>query len=292
MVETVNGKVVVSIERWQKVSLEPKLGDNSNAYTGCFTAYRKNKLNINLRKCWVCNIWRTYHVDHKTNETLITQLHLMVTSHGDISWDDREMAGQIHYHHGLLPDNTPDDDTINEATKTMGIIIIGKKQLCCMNHWVLARALLVELQHEQPELAQLPDEFQYTIHDCETCSLFTESIYDTLWSKAQSKSDISSDDDKKNPYQPPYHLSPKEDVEWKCDLGKALCTGGMRLSCCHYGSPVQLESKKDCGLCMCINFQVVDHITRRYLYPLPYSEELVQLLGGLNWLPRIEATSS
>ena len=58
----------------------------------------------------------------------------MWLTQGDIPWEDREKAAQIHYLRGLRPDSEPDDDTIKEAARTMGIEIIGKKHLRRMSH--------------------------------------------------------------------------------------------------------------------------------------------------------------
>jgi len=74
----------------------------------------------------------------------------MWITQGDISWDDGEKAAQIHYLRGLPPDSEPDDDTIKEAARTMGIKIIGKKQLRLMDHQVLARVFMVRVWYDEP----------------------------------------------------------------------------------------------------------------------------------------------
>jgi len=108
----------------------------------------------------------------------------------DISWDDREKAAQIHYLRGLWPDSEPEDDTIKEAARTMGIDIIGKKQFSCRDHRVLARVFMVRVPYDEPESAQPPDEFQSMLHDFDNCGLFAELMYDTTRSKRQCKIDI------------------------------------------------------------------------------------------------------
>jgi hypothetical protein len=126
IVETANDNAEDGIERRQQVRLKLKLGDDGYAYTGWFTVYDIKGFDIILGKGWVGDINGTYHIDHQTNEMWITQ--------GDIRWEDREKAARIHYLRGLQPDSKPDDDTIKEAARTMGIKIIGKKHLCHMSH--------------------------------------------------------------------------------------------------------------------------------------------------------------
>jgi hypothetical protein len=126
MVEMANDKVEDSIERRQQVRLKLKLGDDGYAYTGWFTVCNVKGFDIILGKRWVGDINGTYHIDHRTNEMWITQ--------GDIPWEDREKAAQIHYLHGLRPENELDDNTIKESARTMGIEIFSKKHLRRMSH--------------------------------------------------------------------------------------------------------------------------------------------------------------
>jgi hypothetical protein len=126
IVETVNDKVEDSIERQQQVCLKLELGDDGYVYTGWFTVYNVKGFVIILGKCWVRDINGPYHIDHRTNEMWITQ--------GDISWDGRDKAARIYYLCGLWPDSEPDDDTIKEAARSMGIELIAKKPLRQMDH--------------------------------------------------------------------------------------------------------------------------------------------------------------
>lgn len=92
-------------------------------------------LDIICGKCWVSGINGIYHTNHKTNEMLNTQ--------GDISWDNRERAAQMHYICGIQLDCEPDDNTIKEVAWTKDVQIIGKQQLHHMDHRVLAKTFMV-----------------------------------------------------------------------------------------------------------------------------------------------------
>jgi hypothetical protein len=143
-------------------------------------------------KHWVRDINRTYHIDHRINKIWITQ--------GDIPWEDKDKAAQIHYLRCLRADSKPDDDTINEAARTMYIEIIGQKHPHHMSHRLLARVFMVRVQYDNPEPVQPPDKFQIILHNFEPCGLFAEPMYNTNCSKPQFKIDISPEDDKKVPY--------------------------------------------------------------------------------------------
>jgi len=203
---------------------------------------------------------------------LITEQTILWITHGDIPWDDREKAARIHYLCGLLADSEQDDNTIKEAARTLCSEIIAKNQLRRMDHRILAMAFMVRVQYEEPEPAQPPDEFQCMLRDLEICGAFTELTYDSTRSKPQFKVDISPEDGKETPYQPPYCLSPKEDAELQRQLEKALCNGWIRPSRSHYGSPVLFISKKDIGVHMCIDYRAVNHFTRKDRDRLPRIE--------------------
>jgi hypothetical protein len=85
---------------------------------GWFTVYNRKEFDIILGKRWVRDLTGMYPIDHRKNEMWITQRV--------ISCDDRDMAARIHYLRGLCPDSEPDDDTMKEAARTMGIDIIDK----------------------------------------------------------------------------------------------------------------------------------------------------------------------
>lgn len=169
----------------------------------------------------------------------------------------------------------------------MGIEIIRNKSLRHRDHRVLARAFMVRVQYNDPELAQPPDEFQCMLCDVENFGLFAEPTYDTTQSQPQFSIIVSPEDDKEAPYQPPYRLSPKEDAELKRQLEKALCNRWIMPRSSHHGSPVLFVPKKDGGLRMCINYWAVNRITRRDPCPLPHIEELVQPLGSSNCFSKI-----
>ena len=79
----------------------------------------------------------------------------------------------------------------------MDIEIIGKKQLCHLDHWGLSSAFVVWVWYDAPESVRLPDILEYMLHNSENCGLLTEQAYDTFLSKSQFKIDISPADDKK-----------------------------------------------------------------------------------------------
>jgi hypothetical protein len=105
-----------------------------------------------------------YHINDRRNEMSITEL--------DIPWVVREKALRIHYLHGLPPHSKPDDDTIKEASQTMGIKIICKEQLHRNDHQVLARAFILRVQYSKPATAPPSDEFDRMRYDFQKCGVF------------------------------------------------------------------------------------------------------------------------
>lgn len=72
-----------------------------------------------------------------------------------------------------------------------------------------------------PDSEESPDEFEQLLRVYEKCSQCAEPLYETL-SKSQLRSYIWPKDGKNALFQPPYQLSPKEDVELHHTLEKAL----------------------------------------------------------------------
>jgi len=95
------------------------------------------------------------------------------------------MAVGILHLRGVWPDRGPDDYTVKYAAQSMGIEIIGKKQLCDMDHRVFARVFMVRVQYDESESAQAPDQFQWMLQDFENCAFIAEPMYDTMRSKPQ-----------------------------------------------------------------------------------------------------------
>jgi len=90
------------------------------------------------------------------------------------------------------------------------------------------------------------------------------------------------------PYWPRYHLSAQGDAELQWQLKKALRNGWIQPSNSHYGSPVLCVPETVGGLPMWIKNRAADRIIWKDWYPLPVIEELVQLLGGLNFFHMID----
>lgn len=104
----------------------------------------------------------------------------------------------------------------------------------------------------------------------------------------QFRIEISPDDHKNAPYKPPLRQSSTEDAELQPQLKCVLRNGWIRPSSSHYGCPVLFVPKQDGSLRICIDYCTINHITKKERYSLPHIEELVQLLGGLLYLSKID----
>jgi len=111
----------------------------------------------------------------------------MLNTQGDISWDNRERAAQMHYICGIQLDCEPDDNTIKEVAWTKDVQIIGKQQLHHMDHRVLAKTFMVWVWFNVPDLAELPDKFLCMLRNIEMCGVFAQPMYDTTLSQPHLK---------------------------------------------------------------------------------------------------------
>jgi len=100
--------------------------------------------------------------------------------------------------------------------------------------------------------------------------------------------DRSPDKIEKAPYRPQYHLSPNEDMELQWQFEKAFHNRWIWPSSTNHGSPFEFVPKITGGLGMCIDYQTVNHITKKDRYPLPHIHKHVQPLGGSTWVSKID----
>jgi hypothetical protein len=74
-------------------------------------------------------------------------------------------------------------------------------------------------------------------------------------------------------------LSPPQVVELRAQLTKMLEAGIIQPSNSPYGAPVLFTPKKDCGLCLCIDFRALNHQTVKDQFLIPLAEDLFDHLG-------------
>jgi len=72
IVKTANDRVDDSIERWDQVCKQLRLGDDGEVYIGWFTIYNSKGIDILLRKCWVHKNFQTHSINHDMNEICIS----------------------------------------------------------------------------------------------------------------------------------------------------------------------------------------------------------------------------
>lgn len=78
--------------------------------------------------------------------------------------------------------------------------------------------------------------------------------------------------------RPMYRSSAKEKLEVEAQVKKLLAQGFIQPSNSPYGSPVLFVQKKDGGLRMCVDYRVLNNLTRKDKHPLPRIDDLLDRL--------------
>ena len=79
-----------------------------------------------------------------------------------------------------------------------------------------------------------------------------------------------------------YRCSVVENNELKRQIQEVLQKGHIRPSSSPYGSPIMLVQKKDGTWRLCIDYRVLNKITVRNRYPIPWIDDLLDQLKGEN----------
>jgi len=81
-------------------------------------------------------------------------------------------------------------------------------------------------------------------------------------------------------FHPPYRISPREEEEFRRNIGKAICCSGIQLTRSDFGSPVLFVAKPDSTRQMWIDYRPVNAITVKDRYPLPHIKDLLNYMHG------------
>ena len=90
---------------------------------------------------------------------------------------------------------------------------------------------------------------------------------------------------------PPYRMAPTELRELKAQLEELLSKGFIRPSISPWGAPVLFMKKKDGNLRLCIDYRLLNRVTIRNQYPLPWIDELFDQLQGSRVYSKIDLRS-
>ena len=90
------------------------------------------------------------------------------------------------------------------------------------------------------------------------------------------------------PSKAPYRLSQKELEELKSQLDELLAKGYIRQSKSPYGAPVLFVDKKDGKLRLCVDYRALNKVTVKNSYPLPWIDDLFDLLARAKYFSRID----
>jgi hypothetical protein len=93
------------------------------------------------------------------------------------------------------------------------------------------------------------------------------------------------------PSRPPYRLGHRELAELKKQLDELLEKGFIQPSVSPYGAPVLFVRKKDGTMRMCVDYRMLNKITIKNKYALPYIEELFDQLHGACVFSKIDLRS-
>jgi hypothetical protein len=85
-----------------------------------------------------------------------------------------------------------------------------------------------------------------------------------------------------------YPLAPNEFVEMKTQLQELLDKGYNRPNCSPWGCPALFLKKKDKTLRMCVDYRLVNAVTVKNKYLLPYIDLLFDQLIGAQVFSKID----
>jgi hypothetical protein len=89
----------------------------------------------------------------------------------------------------------------------------------------------------------------------------------------------------------PYRMSPVEMKEWKIQLQGLLDKGYIRPSTSPCGCPALFVTKKDKELRLCVDYQPLNAVTIKNIYPLPHIDILFDQLAGAQVFSKIDPRS-
>eukprot|EP00118_Oscarella_pearsei_P017903 m.180288 g.180288 ORF g.180288 m.180288 type:complete len:1472 (+) comp39243_c0_seq11:859-5274(+) len=91
--------------------------------------------------------------------------------------------------------------------------------------------------------------------------------------------------------QQPYRTSPAKQQEVERQIASMLDTGVIQESRSPWASPVVLVDKKDGSMRFCVDYQKLNHITKKDRYPLPRVDDSLDLLAGNEYFSSLDMQS-
>ncbi|QRW15631.1 Retrotransposable element Tf2 protein [Rhizoctonia solani] len=91
---------------------------------------------------------------------------------------------------------------------------------------------------------------------------------------------FSEEESSKLPPHRPYNIAIEEDAELKETIEKQLKAGLIRPSRSPMASPILFVKKKNGKLRMCVDYQRLNSMTKKNVYPLPLPQNLIEKLQG------------
>ena len=88
-----------------------------------------------------------------------------------------------------------------------------------------------------------------------------------------------------------YRLAPPEMQDLSSQLQELLGKQFIRLSSSPWGAPILFVKKKDGSHQMRIDYQELNKLTVKNLYPLPHIDDLFHQLQGASWFSKIDLRS-
>src|SRR6266705_1173709 len=122
---------------------------------------------------------------------------------------------------------------------------------------------------EPMDLSAIPQEYHKFV------DVFSKSKANTLAPHREYNLKIELEEGTHPPLGTLYSLSPFELEALRTFLDEHLALGFIRPSSSSHAAPVLFVRKKDGSLCLCVDFQGLNRITKKDRYPLPHISDLL-----------------
>jgi len=122
-------------------------------------------------------------------------------------------------------------------------------------------------------------------------NVMPEELLEDLPPKRQVDHEIEVMSGMPPPAKAPYRMSHEELKELKVQFEELLTKGYIKPSKSPYGEPVLFVHKKDGTLRMCVDYRVLNKVTVKNRYPLPWIDDLFDRISGTKVFSKINLRS-